>query len=116
MAKIEISYTEINGLLYPNIETGLENIESSLNKYGILRFRYQHEHKQALYRELLFTGKLAEHCNGINRTAFDLSERIRAAYIEGHPLPDEDIVERTRISISAQEIADEIVLIEFIYC
>lgn len=37
MAKIELGYIEIDGLLYPDIETGMENIESDLGKYGILR-------------------------------------------------------------------------------
>ncbi len=30
MAKIELEYIEIDGLLYPNIETGMENIDADL--------------------------------------------------------------------------------------
>ncbi len=62
MAKIELDYIEIDGLLYPNIETGMEHIEGDLGKYGILRLRYLHDHKRSLYRELFLTGKLAQHC------------------------------------------------------
>ena len=40
MAKIELKYIEIDGLLYPHLATGMENIESSLGKYDILRLRY----------------------------------------------------------------------------
>lgn len=40
MAKIEFEYTEIDGLLYPIIETGMEHLESKLGKYGILRLQY----------------------------------------------------------------------------
>ncbi|MEG1930068.1 MAG: TnpV protein [Anaerovorax sp.] len=50
---LELEYTEIDGLLYPNIETGVEDIENDLSKYGILRLRYLHEHKREMYRELL---------------------------------------------------------------
>lgn len=32
MAKIELGYTEIDVLLYPNIETGMEHIEGDLCK------------------------------------------------------------------------------------
>ncbi|MEG0309586.1 MAG: TnpV protein, partial [Eubacterium sp.] len=59
---LNLEYTEIDGLLYPNIETGMEEIENHLSKYGIMRLRYLHEHKSEMYRKLLLTGKLAEHC------------------------------------------------------
>lgn len=46
MALLDLEYVEIDGLLYPNIETGREDIESALSKYGILRLRYLHEHRR----------------------------------------------------------------------
>lgn len=78
---IEITYTEIDGLLYPNIETGLENIEASLNKYGLQRLRDLHEHKPERYRELLLTGKLAQYCKAIDIAAFEQSEQIQGALV-----------------------------------
>lgn len=49
---LDLEYIEIDGLFYPNIETGMENIESDLGKYGILRLRYLHEYRFGMYREL----------------------------------------------------------------
>ena len=80
MAKIELDYIEIEGLLYPNIEIGGQELLDDLGRYGILRLRYLHEHKPELYRELLLTGKLTEHCDSVDNAAFELSEHIRADY------------------------------------
>lgn len=66
MANIELTYTEIDGLLYPNIEIEGRELLDNLGKYGTLRLRYLHEYKPEIYRELLFTGKLAEHCGSID--------------------------------------------------
>lgn len=112
---LDLEYTEIDGLLYPNIETGMEEIENHLSKYGIFRLRYLYEHKREIYRELLLVGKLAEHCRAIDKRAFDYSEAIQAAWLEKHPLPLEDTLERIRLRTQAQAIADEIVLAELIY-
>lgn len=112
---IDLDYIEIDGLLYPNIKTGMEELENDLTKYGILRLRYLYEHKREMYRQMLFTGKLAEHCRAIDKTAFKLSERIQADWIERHPMPLEDTMERIRLRKQALQIADEIVFAELIY-
>ena len=115
MTKIELDYIEIDGLLYPKIEIDGREILDNLGKYGTLRLRYLHEHKPEMYRELLLTGKLAEHCGNIDRTAFELSELIRADYLKVHPMPDEDAMKRIRLSTVAQGIADELVMSELVY-
>lgn len=71
---VDLEYTEIDGLLYPTIETGMENLEITLSKYGILHLRYLHEHRREIYRELLMTSKLAGHCSAIDTAAFKRSE------------------------------------------
>ena len=67
MAKFEFEYTEINGLLYPNIEIDGKDELDNLGKYGQLRLNYLHEQKPGIYRELLLTGNLAEHCAAIDK-------------------------------------------------
>lgn len=62
MATFEFEYTEIDGLLYPNIEIDGKAELDGLGKYGRLRLIYLHEQKPEMYRELLLTGKLAVHC------------------------------------------------------
>ena len=116
MANFEFEYTEIDGLLYPNIEIDEKAELDSLGKYGRLRLNYLHEQKLGMYRELLLTGKLAEYCTVIDKTAFEMAERTRADYLKKHPLPEEDTMERFRLCELAQEIADEIVLNNVVFC
>ncbi|KAF5048602.1 Transposon-encoded protein TnpV [anaerobic digester metagenome] len=114
MAKFEFEYTEIDGLLYPNIEIDGKAELDSLGKYGRLRLNYLHEQKFGMYRELLLTGKLAEHCMTIEKAAFEMTERVRADYLKAHPMPEYDTMKRIRLSELAQEIADECVLCNLI--
>ena len=114
MASFEFEYTEIDGLLYPNIEIDGKDEIDNLGKYGCLHLNYLHEQKPEMYRKLLLTGKLAEHCTVIDKAAFEMAERIRADYLKLHPMPEEDTMERIQISTQAQMIADEIVLSELI--
>ncbi len=109
MAKFEIEYTEIDGLLYPNIEIDGKVELDDLGKYGRLCLNYLHEQKPGMYRELLLAGKLAEYCTVIDKAAFEMAERIRADYLNAHPMPEEDTMERFHASTQAQIIADEIV-------
>lgn len=85
MAIMDLEYIEIDGLLYPNIEIEGSELLKNLGKYGCLRLEYLHGFKQEMYRELLFTGKLAEHCATVDMRAFELSERIRADYLKQPP-------------------------------
>lgn len=98
MAKFEFEYTEIDVLLCPNIEIDGKAELVDLEKYGRLRLNYLHKQKPEVYRELLLTGKLAEHCTIIDKTAFEMAERIRADYLKAQPMPEEDTVERFRSS------------------
>lgn len=110
MARFEFEYTEIDGLLYPNIEIDGKSELNNLGKYGRLRLSYLHEQKPGMYRELLLTGKIAEHCAKVDKTAFEIAEHIRKDYLRAHPMPEEDTLERIRISTQAQMLADEIVV------
>lgn len=113
MAKFE--YTEIDGLLYPNIEIDEKDKLDNLGKYGRLRLNYLHEQKPGMYRELLLTGKLVEHCMVIERTAFDMAERIRTDYLKIHSMSLDNTMERIHVSVQAQMVADKIVVTELIY-
>ncbi|MEA4893283.1 MAG: TnpV protein [Peptococcaceae bacterium] len=114
MARFEFEYTEIDGLLYPNIEIDGKSELDSLGKYGRLRLSYLHEQKPEMYRELLFTGKLAEHCTTVEKAAFEMSEKIRAGFLNKNPMPGDDTMEHIHLSTQAQMIADEIVTSQII--
>lgn len=95
-------------MLYPDIGTGYKRLRA-LDKYGKMRLNYLHVQKPEMYLELLFTGKLAEHCEQIGVVAFKMSEQLQEDYIAKHPLPDDDFWMRVSIRMMAQMAADEVV-------
>ncbi len=109
MARFEFEYTEIDGLLYPNIEIDGKLELDGLGKYGRLRLNFLCEQKPQMHRELLLTGKLAEHCATIEKTAFEMSEKVRADFLKKNPMPEDDTMERIHLFAQAQMIADEMV-------
>ncbi|WP_333649377.1 TnpV protein [Lacrimispora sp.] len=76
MARFEIEYTEIDGLLYPNIEIDGKAKLDHLGKYVRVRLNYLHGQKPGKYRELLLTGQLTEHCTAMDKTALEMAKRI----------------------------------------
>lgn len=112
---IELDYIEIDGLLYPNIALDDEELYNDLGKYGNLRLKYLHEQNPEMYRELLFSGKLARHCADMEKSAFDMAEWIRGQYLEQNPPPIEDTLKIIQAFTLAQDIADECVLHDLIY-
>jgi len=111
----ELTYTEIDGLLYPDIQIDDDELLNDLGEYGELRLKYLHGHKLQLYSELLVTGKLARHCAEIDIIAFERFECICVEYIKEHLLSMDDFWQRVQICTQAADIADEIVKSELIY-
>lgn len=111
---VDLEYTEIDGLLYPNIQLDDAEGYDSLGKYGRQRLNYLHKQKPQRYRELLFTGKLAQHCAEIEQSAFEMAERVRGQYLDQHLAPAEGM-ERIQTFEQAQMVADEMVLHDIVY-
>lgn len=50
----------------------------------------------------------------VERAAFEMSEKIRAGFLNKNPMPEDDTMERIHLSTQAQMIADEIVTAQII--
>lgn len=98
---IELTYKEIDGLLYPEIDIGEKRLQN-LGRFGMARLEYLHSKCFGYYRELLITEKLAEHCEEYDKRGYELSEKLQETYIENHPLPDVDFMETVRIRTQAR--------------
>lgn len=111
---IDLEYIEIGGLLYPNIQLDDAEVSNALGKYGNQRMKYLHENQPQKYRELLFTGNLAQHCANVEQIAFEMAEHIRGQYLLEHPAPAEGL-ERIQAYTQAQMVADELVFHDIAY-
>lgn len=110
---IELTYKEIDGLLYPEIDIG-ENRLQNLGRFGKARLEYLHSKCFGYYRELMISGKLAKHCEEYDTRGYELSDKLQERYIEKYPLADDDFMEAVRIRTQARDWAEEVVLREII--
>ncbi len=115
MALIELEYEErADGRLYPIIDI-CEDRFKKLEKYGKSRLEYLHSEKFNMYREMLLTGKLAEHCENIKVRDDEMYESLFQKYLKDNPPPKgEDFFARTVVFEQADKWADEIAMTQLV--
>ena len=116
--KNEITYTEHNGLYYPDLALP-EQTNYPLSKYANLRLDFMKKHRRGTYTTLLTEGRLNEHLHNIDLQAHALLDDIipRLAHERGI---DEDLKAHNPLQWTAEmnnikESAEEIVLREVVY-
>ena len=73
--KIQITYTEHNGLYYPDLALP-EQTNYPLGKYANLRLDFMKKHRRGTYTTLLTEGRLNEHLHNIDLQAHALLDDI----------------------------------------
>ena len=66
--KNEITYTEINGINYPNLALP-EQLKVNIGKYGQMRLGFLKKHRGGTYTTLLTEGRLSTHLFAIDQEA-----------------------------------------------
>lgn len=97
------------------MDIGQDKLEK-MGRFGKARLNYLHSEKFDMYRELLLTGKLAEHCENIEVQADELYENLFQKYLKDNPPPSgEDFFKRVAVFEQADSWAREIALKEVVY-
>ena len=116
--KIQITYTEHNGLYYPDLALP-EQTNYPLGKYANLRLDFMKKHRRGTYTTLLTKGRLNEYLHDIDIQAQEMLDTIipRLAHERGI---DEVLKAHNALQWAAEmnnikESAEEIVLREVIY-
>lgn len=116
--KTEISYTEKNGYLYPDLKLP-EQEKVEIGKFGQRHKRYLRKYKKLTYFRLLTSGTLAAYLADVDRQALELFEQIvndsKAAHGITEELKAENMMEWVQQMNSTINMAEEIVLQEVIY-
>ena len=73
--KNQITYTEHNGLYYPNLALP-EQTNYLLGKYANLRLEFMKKHRRGTYTTLLTEGRLNEYLHAIDIQAHKLLDNI----------------------------------------
>lgn len=73
--KNEITYTEINGINYPNLALP-EQPKINIGKYAQMRLDFLKKHRRGTYTTLLTEGRLSAHLSAIDQEAHSQVEII----------------------------------------
>ena len=114
---MELTYTEKDGLLFPNLELD-EQPESSIGKYGRIRKRYLEQKHDGTFTALVLSGKLTEHLLEIDQAARDqmttLTRQLTAAEGVTESLKTSDQLEWLRRMNSIRSQAEEIAVSDLV--
>ena len=116
--KNEITYTEINGINYPNL-TLPEQPKVNIGKYGQMRLDYLKKHRRGTYTTLLTEGRLSAHLSAINQEARSHIEYLTAELAKNRGI--DEALKASNPLLWVQEMnnckaqAEEIVIREVVY-
>ena len=108
---LNISYTEQNGILYPNLQVSNEQTaDQPLGRYGRMAMEYLKENHPNRYTALKMDGTLMEVMHTVQQTAAEKIEEMTQEMLKKEPMPNtEDTMERTRhlnsLKLSAEQKA-----------
>ena len=115
---MELTYTEKDGLLFPNLELD-EHPEGTIGKYGRMRKRYLEQKHDGTFAALVLSDKLTEYLLEIDQAARDqmttLTCQLAAAEGVTESLKTSDQLEWLRRMNSILARAEEIVIREVVY-
>ena len=114
----DITYTERNGIRYPNLELPEQTIYP-LGKYANLRLDFMKKHRRGTYTTLLTQGRLNEHLHAIDIQAHELFDDIIPHLAQERGI-DEDLKAHNALQWTAEMNnikagAEEIILKEVVY-
>ena len=108
------TYTEVNGVLYPNI-VGSEEWNVWVGKYGLLWMDYMKSNHAERYRHHIRMGTLNSKAFEVNEEAYEMLEGIVNQYLAKHkPQNSASTMEIWRLQEQAKQMAEEVVLSDIV--
>ena len=115
---MELTYTEQNGLLIPDLILD-EQPFGSLGKYGRMRKRFLEQKHDGTFSALVLSGTLTQHLLDIDQAARDqmetLTRQLAANQGVTEELKNRDQMEWVRRMNSIRNRAEEVVIREVVY-
>ena len=116
---MKLTYTQNGDYLLPNL-TIKNQSNTGINKYGYLRIRYLKEKKKALYTTLLMTNELTNHLISVSKNSEDRLQILMKNYKNSDERLSEknkkiNHIEWSKVMYNYKNIAEEIILNEFIF-
>ena len=117
------TYTEVNGILYPNIsvEAKEPNTDSAITstdigKYGHLWISYMKENHPNRYRHHIRMGQLFIKAKEVNEDAYEMLDMVVEKYLTKHKLKNaHSTMEMWKLREQAKLLAEEVIYGEIVY-
>ena len=108
------TYTEVDGVLYPNIVVS-EEANVWVGKYGLLWMDYMKSNHADRYRHHIRMGTLNTKVLEVNEEAYEMLEGIVNQYLVKHkPQNSASTMEIWRLREQAKQMAEEVVLSDIV--
>ncbi len=116
---MKLIYTQKGDYLLPNL-TIKNQSTTGINKYGYLRLHYLKENKKSLYTTLLMTNELTNHLISVSKNSEDRLQILMKNYKNSDERLSEknkkiNHIEWSKVMYNYKNIAEEIILNEFIF-
>ena len=115
---MELTYTERNGIMYPDFALP-EQTDYSIGKYGRMRFDYLKKHRRGTYTMLLTSCTLNQHLYETEQEAKRQLDLTLSRLVKERGITEElkatDTLRWVQEMNNAKQSAEEIVLNEIIY-
>ena len=104
------TYTEVDGVLYPNIKVS-EEADVWVGKYGLLLIDYMKSNHAERYRHHIRMGSLNTKALEVNEEAYEMLDRIANQYLAKHKSQNSaSTMDMWRLREQAKQMAEEVVL------
>lgn len=116
MLKNKISYTNINGALYPNLQISKdkEADKRPIGKYGQMYLNYLKDEHPERYAELRMSGELMPLIHKVNDETHEQIKDLSGKLLKQYPNTS-DTMQKFRQHNTCQAMAEEIILKGFLY-
>lgn len=116
------TYTEVDGILYPNIVVGNTNCEiceqgiGGCGKYGRLWISYMKDNHSDRYRHYQRMGELYKIAYEVNEETYEMLDVMMKQYLKTHKSVNRNsTMEMWKLREQAKLVAEEVVYEELVY-
>jgi len=114
------SYTKVGDFLLPNLKINDEKQKENLNKYGLLRLNFIKKYKKSFYFQLMMEGNLYQYLLSVGKISEEKVNELMQKFIKNdirlsENFKEKDGLEWTKLMNNYKNIAEEIVLNDYIF-
>ena len=114
------SYTKVGDYLLPNLKIVDKNYKENLNKYGLLRLNFIKKYRKDFYFQLMMGCNLNEYLFSVGKISEEKVNELMQKFIKNdnelfEKFKEKDSLEWTKLMNNYKNIAEEIVLSDYIF-